>query len=261
MWTCSDAENHAAADSRRAIILLVEEETVNKLLEINRIFYSQFSDDFSDSRSGDRLDLDPFRHYLSDGIRLLDIGCGNGRLAVALEKAGFALDYFGIDGSAELVAFANSQADSFQSVRAQFHVANLVPFSWRGAISHYAPFDVILSLAVLHHIPSFDLRSQIITEIRSLLKPGGIFVMSNWQFTHSDRLRKKIRDWSQVGLDPTQLDPDDYLLDWKRGGTGYRYVHLVTESEGVALARSAHMNVLTQFYADNDLNLYSIFRR
>lgn len=239
----------------------MDSETVNKLLEINRNFYSQFSADFSDSRSGERFNLDPFRQYLSDGIGLLDVGCGNGRLANALEQTGLTLDYVGIDGSSELVAYARAQTGALQSIRTSFHVADLTTSTWSSSVSNLAPLDAILALAVLHHIPGFDLRSQIVKEIRSLLKPGGIFIMSNWQFTQNDRLRKKIVDWSQVGVDPTRLDPNDYLLDWKRGGTGYRYVHLVTESEVIAIAQAAHLNILAQFYADDDLNLYSILQR
>lgn len=239
----------------------MESETVNKLLEINRNFYSQLSADFSDSRSSERFNLDPFRQYLSDGIRILDVGCGNGRLAIALEQAGLTLDYVGVDGSTELVAYARAQTGALPSIHAEFYVADLTTPTWSSSVSNLAPLDAILALAVLHHIPGFDLRSQIVKEIRSLLKPGGIFIMSNWQFTQNDRLRKKIVDWSQVGVDPTRLDPNDYLLDWKRGGTGYRYVHLVTESEVIAIAQAAHLNILAQFYADNDLNLYSILQR
>ena len=56
------------------------------------------------------------------------------------------------------------------------------------------------------------------------------------------------------------MESDDYLLDWKRGGVGYRYVHLLTETEIDQLARAANLQIIHQFYADNDLNLFSILQ-
>jgi 2-polyprenyl-3-methyl-5-hydroxy-6-metoxy-1,4-benzoquinol methylase len=177
----------------------VDAETVNKLLEINRAFYSQFSADFSDSRSSERFNIEPFRKYLRNDMRLLDVGCGNGRLAETLERAGYALDYVGIDGSPELVAVADKRRINLQTVRAQFQVVDLTAQNWSETLRDTAPFDLILSLAVLHHIPSFALRANVLREIHGLLKAGGIFVMSNWQFMNSTRLRKKIVSWKWLG--------------------------------------------------------------
>ena len=73
-------------------MLPVEQTIVAQLLKLNREFYSQFSADFSASRSGERMNIEPFRAYLANGMRLLDAGCGNGRLANALELADFTLD-------------------------------------------------------------------------------------------------------------------------------------------------------------------------
>jgi len=97
------------------------------------------------------------------------------------------------------------------------------------------------------------------------LKPSGILVLSNWQFLNSERLRKKIVPWEQLetgdwrlGADDRRLEPGDYILDWKRGGVGYRYVHLIGKDEVNDLARASGFQVLEQFLADEDLNLFSI---
>lgn len=240
------------------IILPVDAETVNKLLEINRTFYARFSAAFSDSRSGERLNIEPFRKYLANDIRLLDAGCGNGRLAETLDRAGFALDYVGIDGSQELLAVANSRRASLKRVRAQFYVVELTLPGWSETPAIESPFDVIVSLAVLHHIPSFELRANVLREMRRLLKLQGILVMSNWQFTRSERLRKKIVAWEKGG--EWDVERGDYLLDWKRGGEGYRYVHLLEPEEAERLAQETGFRVVEQFYADGGLNLFSIMQ-
>lgn len=238
----------------------MDAETVNKLLEINRKFYSAFSADFSGSRSSERLNIEPFRKYLANDVRLLDAGCGNGRLAETLERSSFSLDYFGIDGSVELIAFAQKKTATLRKVRARFRVVDLVKKNWGQSAQDTSPFDVIVSLAVLHHIPSFELRAQVLREIGARLKPRGIFVMSNWQFLNNERLRKKIVSWNKIGIGDSQLEANDYLLDWKRGGVGFRYLHLVDETETEQLAHTSGFRIIEQFYADNDLNLYSILQ-
>lgn len=236
----------------------MDAETVNKLLEINRKFYSQFSADFSDSRSGERFNIEPFQKYLTNGIQLLDVGCGNGRLAAALERAGCSLDYMGIDGSPELVGLAQKKQGELKQVHTQFRIVDLTTPQWSNSLRDAAPFDLILALAVLHHIPGFEMRANVLRQIRALLKSDSPFVMSNWQFTNSERLYKKIVPWQKIDTGDWRVETGDYMLDWKRGGTGYRYVHLVNKAEVRELAKVSGFQVIDQFPADNNLNLFSI---
>jgi len=238
----------------------VDSSTRARLLELNRKFYSQFSADFSATRSSERFNIEPFRKFLANDIRLLDAGCGNGRLAGALENAGFSLAYVGIDGSPELVAFAQKENATLRNVRAQFRVVDLTLPRWSESLRDAPPFDVIVSLAVLHHIPSFALRANVLREIRARLKPNGIFVMSNWQFLNDERLRKKIVAPDKIAPGEWRLDPGDYFLDWKRGGVGYRYVHWIDETKVEDLADASGWQVVEQFLADKNLNLYSVLR-
>src|SRR5881392_1560361 len=126
----------------------MDSELVKRLLQVNREFYLRFSEDFSESRSSERLNIEPFRRYLSNDIRLLDVGCGNGRLAKTCDRAGYALDYLGIDGSAELVAHAVANCTALSHVRAQFRVMDLTAPHWSATIGDGVAFDVIVSLAV-----------------------------------------------------------------------------------------------------------------
>ncbi len=239
----------------------MESELVNKLLALNRDFYSRFGAEFSDSRSGERLNLEPFRSYLDDHLQLLDVGCGNGRLAEALARAGYTLEYAGVDASSELIALANERGQRFPHLHAVFRRADLAEPGWSECVRDRAPFDRALALAVLHHLPGFELRARVLHEIRELLRPGGILVLSNWQLLNSERLRRKVVSWQKVGLDEQGLEAGDYLMDWQRGGVGYRYVHLVRPDEVGLLADASGMEVISQALADGDLNLYSILRR
>lgn len=243
------------------IILIVDAELVNRLLTLNREFYARFGSDFSETRSSARLNLNPLAAYLADGIKLLDLGCGNGRLAQALDIAGYHIAYMGLDSSPALVEIAKSRGAKLKNVRATVREADLAAPDWIDAVAEDAPFDIVVALAVLHHLPGYELRRAVLDNIRLILKPDGVLVMSNWQFMHNERLRKKIVPWENIGVDARGLEEGDALLDWKRGGLGYRYCHQLTIAEVEALAQASGFEVQEQFVTDSGLNLYSFLRR
>jgi 2-polyprenyl-3-methyl-5-hydroxy-6-metoxy-1,4-benzoquinol methylase len=231
-------------------------ELVTRLIEINRKFYSDFARAFSETRSSGQSRLDRIVAYIGDGVKTLDVGCGNGRLAERLEREGRRAQYVGVDASPQLIAIASARAARLHYVAATFRVADITAPGWSAAID--APFDLAVALAVLHHVPSFELRCNVLREIRALLKPGSKFVMTNWHFERNERLRKKIVAWETLGIDARDLEAGDALLTWERGGKGYRYCHLVTQAEVKQLAEQTGFEIVEQFYADADLNLYSV---
>ncbi|HEX7588947.1 MAG TPA: class I SAM-dependent methyltransferase [Anaerolineae bacterium] len=238
----------------------MDTQVVQQLLTINRKFYSEFARPFSETRSSAQTRLDRIVAYIGDGVKLLDVGCGNGRLAERLEKEGKSVAYNGVDASPELIAIAQARKTGLRRVAAEFSVADISSPNWTARLPADS-FDIAVALAVLHHVPSFELRCQLFRDLRALVKPGGMFVMTNWHFERNERLRKKIVPWRQIGLDESQLEPGDALMTWERGGVGYRYCHLLTISEVLRIAEQSGFQVVKQFYADADLNLYSVLRR
>ena len=238
----------------------MDTQIVNQLLAINRKFYSDFARAFSETRSSAQTRLDRIVAYIADDVKVLDVGCGNGRLAERLEKEGRRVRYAGVDASADLIAIASARQRRLYRVAAEFHVADIALRNWSGALPP-ASFDIAVALAVLHHVPSFDLRCEVLRSIHALLKPGGTFIMTNWHFERNERLRKKVVPWPAAGIDEHALEPGDALLTWERGGTGYRYCHLITMSEVLRMAAQSGLQIVKQFYADADLNLYSVMRR
>lgn len=233
-------------------------ELVTRLIEINRKFYSDFARAFSETRSSGQSRLDRIVAYIGDGVKTLDVGCGNGRLAERLEREGRRAQYVGVDASPQLIAIASARAARLHHVAATFRVADITAPDWSAAID--APFDIAVALAVLHHVPSFELRCNVLREIRALLKPRAQLVMTNWHFERNERLRKKIVSWETLGIDARDLEVGDALMTWERGGKGYRYCHLVTQAEVKQLAEQTGFQIVEQFYADADLNLYSVLQ-
>lgn len=238
----------------------MDSQIVNQLLDINRKFYSEFARSFSETRSSGQSRLDRIVAYIGGDSKVLDVGCGNGRLADRLEREGRQVQYVGVDASPELIAIASTQKSRWHHIAAEFRVADIATPGW-GDVFEQSSFDLAVTLAVLHHVPSFELRRGVLREIHALLKPDARLILTNWHFERNERLRKKIVAWDVVGLDASHLEEGDALMTWERGGRGLRYCHLVTQAEMKKLAEQSGFRVMEQFYADADLNLYSILAK
>jgi hypothetical protein len=123
---------------------------------------------------------------------------------------------------------------------------------------------VVTAFATLHHIPSREYRAGMVRTIHSLLPNNGRFIHSNWQFQNSPRLTSRVQPWERIGLNATDVEEGDALLDWRRGGEGLRYVHQFSEQELAELASECGFEVVQSFYSDGEggrLGLYQEWRR
>jgi tRNA (uracil-5-)-methyltransferase TRM9 len=236
----------------------VNPTTISRLLALNRQFYQDFALPFSETRH--RLQPGVLRiiEQISPTDELLDLGCGNGELARELSRRGHSGHYTGLDFSADLL----NQAEAGLPDNFHFRLTDLSNSDWDTPFAGRR-FDCILAFAVLHHLPGEELHQQLLHKVRSLLKPGGCFMHSEWQFLNSPRLASRIQPWEAIGLSLSDVDPGDYLLDWRHGGSGLRYVHHFTEDELASLANSAGFEVTDSFLSDgenNRLGLYQIWQ-
>lgn len=236
--------------------------TVQRLLALNRQFYDTFAESFAASRGIEQPGLRRALAYLPAAGTVLDVGCGNGRLAHLLDGAGRAVRYLGVDSSVRLLEIARSQAAALHSVDAEFMQADIARSSWTSTLPA-GRFDGIAAIALLHHLPGWLTRRNLLKELRALLVARGSLVVSAWQFTEEARLRRKVTPWAAIGLRDEQVEAGDALLDWQRGGQGQRYCHLIDEAELGALAQAAGLAIVDSFYADGRsqrLNLFAVLR-
>lgn len=229
--------------------------TVEKLNALNRQFYERFAESFAASRGETEPGLERVLAEVHPGDRLLDLGCGQGRIAQLL-PAGVA--YTGLDYAPALLSIAQQQAEA-AGLSACFVVGDLLAETWPEAVG--GPFEWVVLRAVLHHIPGYANRLAVLRRAAERLTPQGRLVLANWQFLEIERLKRRLLPWERVGLTATDVEPGDYLLDWQRDGYGVRYVHLVDEAETEALAREAGLTLHTLFRADGhtkQLTLYAV---
>jgi SAM-dependent methyltransferase len=252
----------------------VRSEVIERLLSINREFYQSFAEPFRSTRGR----LQPGVMHALETVGLdadvLDLGCAHGVLAGELAGRGFSGNYVGLDSSQPLL---DSVAEDLHPPRYQFALADLGEEEWpetaltllskgldseQGITESSIPFDWVLAFAVLHHLPSSDLRRSTAAAIKSLLRPGGRVAVSVWDFLASPRLRDRIMPWETVDLDEGEVDEGDYLVDWREGGSGVRYVHHFSQSELHKLAEEAGFRVAHEYRSDGEngrLGLYQIW--
>ncbi len=256
---------------RKDIICSVQEETIQKLLELNRQFYRDFAAAFAATRRRLQPGVRRVLTTLPPNGDWLDLGCGSGALAVEWVRAGRAGSYTGVDFSPQLLQEAQNNliGISTPGLQVRFIAANLSDPNWTTKIKPPEQWDGILAFAVLHHIPSNILRRQLLHQVRVLLKPGGWFIHSEWQFHHSPRLLARVLPWETIHLTNNDVEKGDYLLDWRHTlpgqprESGLRYVHLFSHEELAELARFCGFRMIEEFESDGEggkLGLYQFWQ-
>jgi len=247
----------------------VNSETAAKLIAINREFYERFGASFSATRRRLQPGVRRILESLKGDESILDLGCGNGEFARALAKRGHRGPYLGLDFSLSLLRAAESQPEGIAARFMEVDLTKLSVISGQssvisGQLSVEGGWSLITAFAVLHHIPGEELRLDILKTVHKLLARDGRFILSNWQFLNSERLKRRIKPWETAAISGSEVDAGDYLLDWRSGGDGLRYAHHFTAEELSALAQRAGFQVVDSFLSDGEgkrLGLYQVWRR
>ena len=115
-----------------------------------------------------------FRKYMNKKGKVLDIGCGAGREAIALAKLGF--EVIGIDISDHMIKAAIEESKSYDC-HIHFDVCSVMD------IDKYEPskFDyIIFTRAMYSYIPGKNLRIAVLKKAKGLLKDTGFLAVSGY---------------------------------------------------------------------------------
>jgi tRNA (uracil-5-)-methyltransferase TRM9 len=165
--------------------------------------YNQMAEKFSETRKYFWRDLEFIADIVKDGDKILDFGCGNGRLLEILKNK--KIEYFGVDISGELIKLAEQKYQGknikFQKISSQdilsptksgkaisvkkgyikgklsqdFDKRDLVgdkPFP-----DEY--FNISISIAVFHHFPP-EHAQKMAKELFRVTRKGGLIIVTVW---------------------------------------------------------------------------------
>jgi ubiquinone/menaquinone biosynthesis C-methylase UbiE len=110
-------------------------------------------------------------------LRVLDVGCGTGGTLRQIVSAYPELRYYGLDLSPYYVQVARQRLSDV--VHASFVADNAESMPFRDEF-----FDVVTSVFLCHELPK-NARRNVLSEIRRVLRPGGLVVIED-SLQHSD---------------------------------------------------------------------------
>jgi len=207
----------------------MKKEYAKYLLEKTYKDYNAIAKDFSSTRRFVWKGLEPLHDYASPGDRVLDLGCGNGRLLQIFKEIDIV--YTGTDGSEKLIEIAKK---TYPNTTFQVADALHLPFSTNS-------FDKVYTIAVLHHIPSKELRLEFLEGVRRVLRPGGALILTVWDLRGGRGLRMNLRFGLLKVLCLSKLDFRDVFVPWRKSCR--RYIHCFTKRELIKLTEKAGFRV------------------
>ena len=231
----------------------MKQKIANQIITNTATAYDHISSHFSATRQYNWTEIKKITDkYVKPNSSILDLGCGNGRLLSILPDH---INYHGLDISASLIKQAKKYSENHRKTnqKISFQESSLLDLK---KINH--KYDYIFAIASLHHIPSDKYRNQVVQEIYRLLKPAGIFVMTNWDL-FQPKYQKYIN--KNFSLDPN-LDENDSLIPWHNPDKqiiAQRYYHTFNQEEIKQLLLSNNFTVIKNYV--NNHNIISISRK
>lgn len=212
----------------------MRDEVVQMLLEKVKRDYGAISERFDETRRNPWEEFEWFLAYLEPNQKLLDVGCGNGRLAKFLKQKN--IKYVGIDNNEELIKIARQRHPY-----ATFELADQTSLPFPDA-----SFDHVWNIAAFHHVPSQKLRLQTLHEMYRVLKKGGFLILTVWNLWQK-KYRKYVVKSIFRNLLFGEYEYNDTFIPWGKEKLVKRYYHAFRPMELKKLLEKAGFKIIDQF--------------
>ncbi|MBU0598044.1 class I SAM-dependent methyltransferase [Patescibacteria group bacterium] len=204
--------------------------------------YGLIANEFNATRHYIWPDLNIFENFVKPNMKVLDLGCGNGRLYDMLKHKN--IQYLGIDNCDRFIKIAQ---DKYHDGNSLFRVGDITAYP--KTTNNY---DAIFLVAAWQHIPSVKIRRQVMDNIFSSLKKNGLLLMTNWnlwQPKYKKHIRKnnikKIFGQSELDFNDCQFTSWQIKIE--------RYCHAFTLKEIKKLLTLSNLKILKNYQTPNNI--------
>jgi SAM-dependent methyltransferase len=205
----------------------MDRQTQKNLLNLVKRNYEEIAVDFDTTRKKYLWpELIKLTEPVKNGDKILDVGCGNGRLIEAFKNK--KISYLGVDNSEKLIEAAKN---NYQISNIKFLLGDILGLDKFPENN----FDHIFCIAVFHHLPGENLKLDALRQMKNKLKPGGKIIITVWNFWSKEKFRRLILKHGLLKLlGKNNFDFGDILFDWKNNKgekISQRYYHAFTKNQ------------------------------
>jgi 2-polyprenyl-3-methyl-5-hydroxy-6-metoxy-1,4-benzoquinol methylase len=216
--------------------------------------YNLIGEHFSETRKKRMwAEILPFTKLVKNEMKVLDVGCGNGRLVP--EFKGRKVKYLGIDFSQSLIDQAKLRFPSRRFLNRDITSST----DW----DRIGEYDAVFCLGVLHHIPDRKRQHEVLQQLYAHTKPGGFVVISVWNLwqlrflkLHLLQLKKKA-DYGNFSYLWVPYKVSDGVKNIR---TVKRFCKAYLPGELLGLVKQVGYKIDTYYYAINGETHKSIFK-
>jgi ubiquinone/menaquinone biosynthesis C-methylase UbiE len=155
-------------------------KTAKAILKNVKKTYSEIAEDFSGTRKTNWAEFETILPYISDGDKVADIGCGNGRFYKFISSKK-KVTYIGIDNNSPLLTEAK------RLNKANFKEGDLLKIPLPPETQ-----NITVCIAALHHIPSKKLREKAVKELARITKDKGVAAITVWNLLEQKKYKKQV---------------------------------------------------------------------
>jgi len=207
----------------------MDENASKNILDSVKEAYAKIASEFDATRKTLWPGFKEFQKYIGEGRRVLDVGCGNGRLSLLVENK--KAEYIGTDNNPEFLKIAKKNFPEREFVLGDMLS---LPFDKES-------FDVVFCVAAFHHLPDTDTRQKALSEMARVMKPGGRIIITSWLFFHGKYVRYWMKNIFLKFAGKSHLGFGDAMIPW--GGGPLRYYHLFSRRELRKLFQSQDLEI------------------
>ena len=214
----------------------MKREIAKKLLKETEAGYDLMASKFSETRKYFWRGLEFISDYAEEGDKVLDFGCGNGRILELF--SGKNINYSGVDVSEKLIDIAKEKypdrANDFQKISDSDSLS--LPSD---------SFNVVYSIAVFHHFPSKEYRENVAKELYRITKKDGHIIITVWNLWQWKYIKNILCNWKNKIFRKSSLDWNDCYISFtdNEGKKFQRFHHAFTKGGLCKLFSDAGFNI------------------